>query len=243
MKPLIGIVAYSQIYEKYGWDYDVSYSMNSVGVERAGGLPILIPSRLSDESLRDLFDRVDGVLFPGGGDVHPENYNTALSEKSWWVDQVRDRAELAMAKWSVEADKPIFGICRGIQLVNVALGGSLYQDVPTERKSDVYHNQPLAPSRSALAHPVQIAEESKLASILGEPQVMVNSYHHQGIKDLAPRLEVVATAADGLVEAVEVQDHHFGLAVQWHPEDLLDDDRMQHLFNAFVAAIREKTAV
>lgn len=243
MKPLIGIVAYSQIYEKYGWDYDVSYSKNTIGVERAGGLPVLIPSRLSDESLREIFDRMDGILFPGGGDIYPQHYNAEMSEKTNWLDPDRDRAELTLARWSVEADKPIFGICRGIQVVNVALGGTLYQDVPTECESDIKHNHPLTSPRSGLAHQVQVAEESKLAEILGEPVVTVNSLHHQGIKDLAPSLQVVATAPDGLIEAVEIPEKHFVLAVQWHPEDLLEDDKMQRLFDAFVTAVRNKVAV
>lgn len=240
MKPLIGIVAYSQIYEAYAWEYDVSYAMNSVGIERAGGLPILIPARLSSESLRAIFEKLDGLLLPGGGDIDPRHYDAERHEKTAGVDNVRDTCEIQLARWAMAVDMPTFGICRGIQLLNVALGGTLHQDVPSQLNGDVYHNHPLTSPRNELAHPVQIMPDSLLADIIKQPVVQVNSLHHQGVNQLAESVRVVATAADGLVEAIELPDKKFALAVQWHPEDLLQVEVMQKLFDAFVEAARER---
>jgi len=243
MKPLIGIVAYSHIHEAYGWEYDVSYANNVVGVERAGGLPVLVPTRLSPDSLRAIFDKLDGLLLPGGGDIDPEYYGMDRHEKTTWVDAVRDVSEIQLARWAVDENKPTFGICRGIQLLNVAMGGTLYQDVPTEIVSDVYHTRPLTSSRSDLAHSVQIEPDSLLYRIINQPQIDVNSLHHQGVRLPAPSARVVAAAADGFVEAIELPDKLFALAVQWHPEDLLELDVMQKLFDAFVEAAHARMAV
>jgi putative glutamine amidotransferase len=240
-KPLIGITAYDYAKPENGWHYDISYCKNAAAIERAGGLPVLIPSSLQQETLRGIYERLDAVLLPGGADVNPAQYNTQPHPKLGAFSDERDKMELAMASWALADDLPILGICRGIQLLNVAMGGSLVQDIPsaieTELRHDIENDEP----RNTFLHDVQIDEDSRLADILGDTKFTVNSLHHQALLNVAPNAKVVAKAPDGIIEAIEVPDKHFVMAVQWHPEDLLDDDsRMENLFKAFVQAAQAR---
>jgi len=241
-QPLIGISAYSYIKPNNGWSYDISYAPNAAAIERSGGLPVLIPSTLDLETLRAIFERLDAVLLPGGGDVNPDQYHAPRGEILKEVDDLRDKMEIAMTRWSVDEDRPVMGICRGIQVMNVALGGTLVQDIPTHIATDLRHNiQAPDEPRSMLLHDVQLKDGTRLASILGEQQIAVNSVHHQALGNLAPGLHVTAVAPDGISEGVELPDRTFAMAVQWHPEDLIDHDaRMQKLFDAFVQAARAR---
>ncbi|MBI3763764.1 MAG: gamma-glutamyl-gamma-aminobutyrate hydrolase family protein, partial [Chloroflexi bacterium] len=211
-------------------------------VERAGGLPVLIPWGLTDESLRGLFARLDGVLFSGGGDVDPARYGAEWNDAIGGVDAERDRVEMMLSKWVVEEEKPFFGICRGSQILNVALGGTLYRDVGehpgAQRHTFSYPEFP----HNLRPHEIQIEEESVLARAIGQPILAVNSLHHQACREVAPGLQVVARAPDGMIEAVEVPRHPFGLAVQWHPECLPDAPEMRRLFGSFVAAAKDRRA-
>jgi putative glutamine amidotransferase len=152
------------------------------------------------------------------------------------LDPERDTLEIPLLRFVVAQEKPFLGICRGLQVTNVALGGTLYTHIedqyPGALKHDWYPDIP----RDTLAHPVRVEEGSRMAEILGEPLLQVNSLHHQGIKDLAPTLKAAAYAPDGMIEAVEMPGHRFGLAVQWHPEWLTDQEPMRKLFRAFVQA-------
>ncbi len=202
-------------------------------VERAGGAPVLIPLGLADATLRGLYARLDGVLFSGGGDIDPAHYGADPHPAVSGVDPERDRTELALARWAVADPKPFFGICRGTQLLNVALGGTLYRDLNNEHPAapqHVHYPNDLRP------HPIQVTEDSRLARIVGEPILTVNTLHHQACKDIAPGLRVTGRAADGVVEALELPHHPFALAVQWHPECLPDAPEMRRLFEAFVQA-------
>jgi putative glutamine amidotransferase len=205
-------------------------------VERAGGLPVLIPLGLNDATLRKLYARLDGVLFSGGGDIEPAHYRADAHPAVGGVAPERDRVELALVRWVVADSKPFFGICRGMQVLNVALGGTLYRDLASEYpgapKHDFYPGLPY----DYRSHAIQVEEDSLLSKILGEPVLAVNSLHHQACHDLASGLQVAARAADGVVEAVELPRHPFGLAVQWHPECLPDAPEMRRLFEAFIAA-------
>lgn len=242
MRPLIGITAYSRIREGYGWLYNVSYSKNSRAIEQAGGLPVLIPADVSQETLRGLYDRLDGVLLPGGGDIAPTAYHAPEKHKTVsGVDTQRDVSELLMTRWAINDDLPVFGICRGIQVMNVALGGTLIQDIPTHINTDLTHDIPKSQPRSTLLHDVTIESGTRLADILGETTVTVNSLHHQALQDLASGFEITATAPDGIIEAIEMPDKTFVLAVQWHPEDIYEDDvRMMRLFESFVESARKR---
>ncbi len=244
-RPLIGITAYNYIKPTSGWRYDVCYGKNAVAVENAGGLPVLIPSMVSLETLRGIYERLDGVMLPGGGDVNPTRYNDEAETdiKLYEISDERDEMEISMTQWAIEDDLPVLGICRGIQVMNVALGGSLVQDIPARIKTDLRHTikSPQEEPRSLLLHDVAVSEGSLLASVLGETKVTVNSIHHQALRNVAPNATISAVAPDGIVEGIELPDKNFVLGVQWHPEDMVEDDtRMQNLFNSFVEASRRR---
>lgn len=240
-KPLIGITAYTYAKPENGWLYDISYYKNAAAIERAGGLPVLIPSTLQEETLRAIYERLDAVLLPGGSDINPAAYQAEAHPKLGQTDNARDKMELAMAKWALADDLPLLGICRGIQLLNVAMGGSLVQDIPSTIESDLRHDIHRDEPRNTFLHDVQVDADSHLAQILGVSELRVNSLHHQALREVAPNAKIVAKAPDGIVEAIEVPSKSFVMAVQWHPEDLLDDDeRMEKLFVAFIQAAQTR---
>lgn len=204
----------------------------------AGALPVIVPLGLAESSLHDLFDRLDGVLLAGGGDLAPEAYgqtppHPAVRE----VNPARDEAELNITRWAAAADVPLLGICRGHQVVNVALGGTLIMDIPTQVKTTINHHTGRTKPLGAVAHNVTISPDSHLAAILNTTEIGTNSRHHQAIDRPAEGLRITAHAPDGVIEAAEHPDRHFLLAVQWHPENMCaDDPAMQALFTAFVRA-------
>jgi putative glutamine amidotransferase len=197
---------------------------------------MMIPLVLTDEQIGVLLPSLDGILLSGGGDVEPQRYRAASTGKVKYVDPDRDRVEMALVEGALADGIPFLGICRGIQVLNVALGGTLFTDIadllPNALKHDYFPNWP----RDRLAHEVHVQPGSLLNEILAADTIQVNSLHHQGIDQLAPELEAVAHAPDGLVEAVVLPDHPFGLAVQWHPENLTAHAPFRALFRAFVAA-------
>jgi len=199
----------------------------------SGGIPVPIASNLPDEQLHDLFNRLDGIVFSGGGDIAVNLYDGENHPSISTVDDARDTTEIFLLKQSAETGKPVLGICRGAQIMNVSLGGTLYSHLPDQFPGSVDH-QP-GNDRKKIAHLVNIDESSRVTEIFGETLLHVNSLHHQGIKDLAPTLKAVGYAPDGLVELVEMKDHPFGVAVQWHPEWLMDQPSMQKLFSHFIA--------
>ncbi|MEL7434330.1 MAG: gamma-glutamyl-gamma-aminobutyrate hydrolase family protein [Chloroflexota bacterium] len=243
-RPLIGITAYNYIRPNTnGWRYDVCYGKNAAVIEEAGGLPVLIPSMVSLDTLRQTYERLDGVLLPGGGDIEPSRYNTEPNTKLFDVSAERDEMEISLAQWAIEDDLPVFGICRGIQVLNVAMGGSLVQDIPTQLETDLRHSitSPEEEARHKILHDVTVEPDSRLAEILGDTTVPVNSLHHQSLQSVAERAKITAHAPDGIVEGIELPDKHFVLAVQWHPEDLVANDaRMNNLFTAFVQAAQAR---
>lgn len=202
----------------------------------AGAAPLLIPLGLPDAALRQAVERVDGILFSGGGDMEPGRYGSQPHPCVTEVDRDRDRLELALFAQVLDDGTPFLGICRGFQVLNVAMGGTLYEDISDQHPGAIRHDHYPNIPRDHLAHAVQIAEESRLARILGKPIVEVNSLHHQGIRRLAAGLNASAFAPDGIIEGVEVPGHPFGLAVQWHPEWLQQHDPMRALLRTFVEA-------
>jgi putative glutamine amidotransferase len=208
-------------------------------VLRAGAAPLLIPHMTDRHLLRAIYDRLDGLLLSGGEDVAPGRYGELAHEKCGTPSLERDETELNLVGWAVEEGKPLLAICRGVQVLNVALGGSLYQDIqaqiPRAAKHDWYPGHP----RNFRAHGVACAEGSRLAGIVGTLSLEVNSLHHQALKMLAPNLQISGRAPDGIVEAVEVPGHPFALGVQWHPEEVaVEDAQAQGLFDALVEASR-----
>jgi len=198
-------------------------------------VPVLIPSSLADDGWDALYSRLDGVLFSGGGDVALDHFAGDPHPRIDDVDPARDSVELKMVQAAASDGKPFLGICRGCQVVNVALGGTLYTHIPDQLPNALDHSYP-GNKRMVLVHEVKIEEGTRFAEIFGEPIIRVNSLHHQGLKDIAPSLRVAGRAPDSLVEAVELPDHPFGLAVQWHPEWLIDQAWTRNLFRKFVEA-------
>ncbi len=226
--PVIGITT-------YGCDERNRYSLPAeyvAAVQRAGGLPLLIPPG-SDRSEHYL-DLVDGLILAGGGDIDPKLYGGDPHETVYSVDPDRDQLELALAREIVRRNQPAFAICRGMQVLNVALGGTLIEHLPTVVGESVLHRKP---PREPSAHPIAIDPASQLAAIAGATELHPVSWHHQAIRALAPGLKAVAHAPDGTIEAVELDDHPWLIAVQWHPELTAEKDKsQQRLFNALVAA-------
>ena len=205
----------------------------------AGGSPVLVPPNLHEGALRAIYERLDGLLLAGGEDVDPRHYGEAIYEKCGQIDAARDTVELTLARWALAEGLPTLAICRGIQVLNVVAGGTLYQDIASQMPGSLKHDFWPDHPRNYLAHQVTINDDSHLAAILGQSQVGVNSLHHQAVKDLAPSFRAVAQAPDGVIEAIEGHDHPFALGVQWHPEELVEDaPPMRRLFEDFVSAAR-----
>lgn len=205
------------------------------GVEEAGGIPVILPPRAKAADLSGLLDRVDGLLFTGGQDVDPALYGQAPTERCGRPCPERDRLESALLPLALERDLPVLGICRGIQLFNAVLGGSLWQDLPTERPGDIAHR--MEPPYDRVGHWVTLTPDTPLARLLGTARLGVNTHHHQAIRELAPALREMARSEDGLVEAVYAPDKRFFWAIQWHPEMSLDNSPASpKIFSAFVAA-------
>jgi putative glutamine amidotransferase len=206
----------------------------------AGAIPWVIPLLEHDEAtLRGIYESLAGLFLPGGVDIDPAAYGEARGVACGRTDPARDWTELLLTRWALADRKPVLAVCRGAQLLNVAVGGTLYQDVESQHPTAIKHDQfPTGGRRrDDVSHDVRIVPESRLGRLLETEVLPVNSMHHQGIARLAPGLMAVATAADGLIEGVEVSDERFVLGVQWHPEDLVDvDPRMRRLFAAFIAA-------
>jgi putative glutamine amidotransferase len=205
------------------------------GIEGAGGIPLMLPLTDDPSVIRQIAGAADGLLFTGGQDVQPALYGQETLPACEEVCARRDGMERLLFAEALGRDLPVFGICRGIQLINVLLGGSLYQDILSQTGSPVAHNM-RGPPYDRPAHAVSARADTPLRDLLGSGAVSVNSYHHQGIRDLAPPLAVMAEAPDGLAEAVYMPGKAFVWAVQWHPEFALGDPASRALFAAFVGA-------
>jgi len=226
-----------------------TYGLNQSYIDaivRAGGNPIIVV-RPDEDAQNKLLQFVDGIFLAGGHDVDPKEYGEERKAYTCDIDQDRDHVELALVRRAQERNIPIFGVCRGLQVMNIALGGSLYQDVFMEMPGAITHDLhtdttgKLLP-RSMLGHEIVLEEDSRLAAIVGMEKFEVNSLHHQGIKKLGTGLSVAGTAPDGLVEAIEMPDHPFCVGVQWHPEELANDTSTK-LFAAFIDACKTAKSV
>ena len=238
--PLIGLTCSTQSLKDWSSLYtgrpaDFVVRDYSRAVETAGGLPVLIPVPQDPQTGLDTLTRLDGLLVTGGDDVHPRCYGEEPRPGLGEVDYQRDLAEIALVRSALDLGLPVLGICRGLQLINVACGGTLYQDIFSQKPDCQGHRQ--SAPRDINTHTVQVLEPSRLHDILGRTSVWVNSRHHQAVRDPAPGFIPSALAADGLIEALEKQDHPFLLAVQWHPEGTWShDDSSLKLFQALIRA-------
>jgi len=214
-------------------------------IEESGGSLLVVPVSANKDLIDELIGAANGILLPGGTDVNPSLYGQEVKPYSHGINDQRDALEIRVLKRAIEKGIPTLAICRGVQILNVCLGGTLYQDVKKEMKGGIHHDYHEDSdgnelSRTRISHPVAIADDSLLRSILGAEEIGVNSLHHQGINRLGKHLIASAVAPDGLIEAVEMKGHPFLLGVQWHPEGLYSDLVWKHLFDIFIKRSRIK---
>lgn len=203
------------------------------GLQEAGAFPIILPLVDSVSAAESAVRLCSGILFPGGQDVDPSVYLKKKTPLCGETSPERDLMERLILEQAMIADKPILGICRGIQFINAALGGTLWQDIPSQNPSEIRHSQ--KPPFNLPSHEVNICYDAPLRTLIRKDSISVNSYHHQGIRELAPSLKPMAYALDGLVEAVYSPKHYFLWAVQWHPElSYTTDENSRKIFRAFV---------
>jgi putative glutamine amidotransferase len=209
----------------------------------SGAIPWLIPL-VDDDTLRGAYDALDAVFLPGGADIDPVSYGSAPHALCDKTDRERDRVELALARWAMDDGKPVLGVCRGMQLINLAAGGSLFQDIAEQLPGSIKHDYfPFSGqnfTRDYLAHEVTVSEGTRLAGVFGAGALRVNSMHHQGVRDIGSGLVISATAPDGLVEGLESGNGQYVVGVQWHPEALTDSQAAaRRLFDEFIQIAAE----
>lgn len=239
-RPVIGCSTYRKISQDTHVPLFGLMTSYIKAIEAAGGIPVLIPLSVDEDALEIILERLDGLVLPGGGDIDPKHYHGDWHSRLRDIDADRDRVEIFLARKAVEVKKPLLAICRGHQVLNVALGGTMYEDISSQMPDAIKHDYFMEGPRTYLPHAVAVQPDSRLAHIFGGNIAKVNSLHHQGVRDLAPSLVATAVAPDGLVEGVEIPDHPFAVGVQWHPENLVDNDpAMLALFKAHVAAASE----
>jgi putative glutamine amidotransferase len=236
-KPLIGIPTFhdTTLPDKMPQRFAMSRPYITA-LNLAGAAPILIPLALAPDVLRSIFDRIDGLFLAGGGDLDPSCYRQGVHPKTEGVDPLRDEAEMLLAHWALAEHKPLLGVCRGAQALNVAAGGTLIQDiedfVPNAIRHQYYPDFP----REHVAHDIETVSATRLGDMLGTT-ARINSFHHQAIDKVAPGFKAAAFAPDGIIEAIERESDTFTVAVQWHPESLVTTDAgMMRLFTTFVNA-------
>lgn len=246
MKPIIGVSSGEIQDKKFPWDAKIygQTANYTNAIIHAGGIPVIIPITKNPSDFKDLLAKLDGLLLSGGEDINSQLYKEKTHKEAVPSSVFRDSVELYFLEKFLELDKPIFGICRGIQLMNVYFGGTLYQDIPSQFSTKINHRGTTAAKEpSFIAHPISIEPSSKLAEILDTTSAKVNSRHHQAIKKLGNNLEATAWAEDNIIEAIEVKDATFAIGVQAHPEALEGSTapEWQKMFKAFVEASKERS--
>ncbi len=237
-RPLIGITGYTDQSARPNGPCLFAVAQPYVlAVKQEGGAAVIIPPHVDLPALRVIFDHLDGLLLSGGGDVHPACYGEEAGRLLWRVDEQRDRTELTLARWALAEELPVLAICRGHQVLNVAAGGTLVQDISTFFPDALTHTIVAGHPKSTIAHTVEVLPGSRLATLIGDGSIGVNSAHHQAVKDIGEAFVVTARAPDGIVEGLEFPAHPFCLSVQWHPEVMVGDfPMMRRLFAGLTEA-------
>lgn len=234
MRPKIGITpnGWGKARGANGAELGADYAEAVAGV---GGLPFILPLTNDPELVRELAEGLDGLLLSGGPDVDPGRYGEEPRPGLGEVAPLRDALEFMLLDRMLAADKPVFGICRGVQVMNAFFGGTLYQDLERERDGVLQHSQ--SAPRDHLAHRVELVSGTRLARIVGAGEIPVNTFHHQAVNQLAPGCVANAFARDGVLEGLEHPGYRFALGVQWHPENFWrNEPSSRSLFSALVQA-------
>lgn len=235
MKPIIGIT--TEIKE------DGCYMMPPVyanAIIQAGGIPILIPL-LPEEDIEELSKRLDGLFVTGGEDIDPSYYNEVPHVHLKQITPQLDEMEYKLIQKMLDLDKPYIGVCRGLHMLNIVRGGSLYQSIHSQREEPVMQHLQKA-IRTHRSHPVKLVKDSRLYSLLQEEEFRVNSFHHQAVHEVGKGLNIIAKATDGIIECVESKDHRFVFGFQWHPEEFAvnGDEPSKRIFKAYIDAAIER---
>lgn len=234
MKPLIGITSELKRNKNSTIEYVEEEMIESV--KKAGGLPVFLSNFSENEQINDLALKLDGLILTGGGDVDPTSFEEEPHKNLKYVSPERDLFEFAITNIFLKMNKPILGICRGSQIINIVLGGNIYQDIGTQFESEVLQHDQKAPKYHASQY-ANLKEDTLLYSILKQKSIKINSYHHQAVKKLGKNIKETATATDNVIEGIESQNHDFVLGVQWHPEYLYENDNnSKKIFQSFVSA-------
>ncbi|MFK4784794.1 gamma-glutamyl-gamma-aminobutyrate hydrolase family protein [Fusobacterium sp. MFO224] len=231
-KPKIGIAWIEDFTnEKYSEDFQVYID----GVEKAGGAAVILPRVKNEAGAKEVLATVDGLIMTGGEDINPSYYGEKPHKNLEKINSARDTSDYWLIKVALKEDVPMLATCRGLQMLNAVCGGTLYQDIPTQYKTDIIHRDPK--KENFVYHKISVKRGSHLCDIMGSKELTVNSWHHQCIKDLGKNLEVVATAPDGIIEAVEYKGATFVEALQFHPEWHVHDGDKKYI-NFFKALVR-----
>lgn len=233
-RPMVGVIPLVDVGRESYWMLPGYME----GLIREDAIPVMLPLTSEPEALEQIVGKFDGFLFTGGQDVAPAIYGEEALTVCGECCERRDEMEQVLLKLAWKRNKPILGICRGIQFINASLGGTLYQDLSSQKISDVEHHQ--SPPYDEPVHTVQIVENSPLHALLNQSVIAVNSYHHQAVRQLASELCAMAYSTDGLVEAVYAPEKKYVWAFQWHPEfSFLKDNNSKKIFQSFVNSMRE----
>ncbi|MEF3330244.1 gamma-glutamyl-gamma-aminobutyrate hydrolase family protein [Oceanobacillus oncorhynchi] len=237
MKPIIGLTASMEI---DGMEYKMNLR-NVRAIEKAGGIPVILPYYSDYQEIAALLDKLDGLYLPGGYDIDPSLFQEEPNPALGTIIPERDRLERKIIPYFLEKDKPVLGVCRGCQILNVVTGGSMYQDLDSQYpKQLIQHTQKAGFHHRS--HAVKITPASLLEKLVQASEIKVNSYHHQANRSLGKDFMISAVAGDGVMEAFESKIHRFVLGVQWHPEGMihLENDPSLSIYKGFIEACKER---
>ncbi|MBP2079757.1 gamma-glutamyl-gamma-aminobutyrate hydrolase family protein [Oceanobacillus polygoni] len=237
MKPIIGITVSMETNR----DYYSTANRNVKVIIRAGGIPILLPYLIEEGDVVEIVNRIDGLYATGGGDIDPILFGEEPHLKLGLIIPERDQSELILIQKMLEMNKPILGVCRGSQILNIAAGGDMYQDIYSQMDKELLQHSQKAPFDYG-SHFVHVRKDSLLYKLTGEEKLRVNSYHHQANRVVPKEFRISGTASDGVIEAIESKSHPFVLGLQWHPEGMVEanDAASLKIYERFIDACISK---